>query len=104
MNSTANDIQTYISQFPEAVQEKLRNIRQVIKENAPQAKEEIAYGMPSYKANKKPLVYFAAFKNHVNNGYIFRQNLRGLERKQEYKTFLSGFATEFSVSNSGNKI
>jgi uncharacterized protein YdhG (YjbR/CyaY superfamily) len=25
----------------------------------------MAYGMPAYKTNKRPLVYFAAFKHHI---------------------------------------
>lgn len=58
-------VETYIQQFPENVQEILRNIRKLIKDNAPEAEELIAYGMPAYKTNKKPLVYFAAFKNHI---------------------------------------
>jgi uncharacterized protein YdhG (YjbR/CyaY superfamily) len=60
-----NEIETYIQQFPDNVQEILRNIRQVVKDNAPEADELFAYGMPAYKTNKKPLVYFAAFKNHI---------------------------------------
>ncbi|MBU2018002.1 MAG: DUF1801 domain-containing protein, partial [Bacteroidetes bacterium] len=47
------------------VQEILRNIRTLIKSIAPDVEELIAYGMPAYKFNKKPLVYFAAFKNHI---------------------------------------
>ncbi|MCB9201903.1 MAG: DUF1801 domain-containing protein [Flavobacteriales bacterium] len=60
-----NEIETYIQQFPDNVQEVLRNIRKLIKDNAPKADELFAYGMPAYKINKKPLVYFAAFKNHI---------------------------------------
>ncbi len=60
-----NDIDKYIIQFPDDVQQILNKIRKLIKENAPDAEERIAYGMPGYKTNKKPLVYFAAFKNHV---------------------------------------
>jgi uncharacterized protein YdhG (YjbR/CyaY superfamily) len=60
-----NEIETYIRQFPDNVQEILRNMRKVIKTNAPDAIEHFAYGMPAYKTNKKPLVYFAAFKKHV---------------------------------------
>lgn len=62
---TMNEIETYIQQFPDNVQEILRNIRQLINDNAPEADEHFAYGMPAYKLNKKPLVYFAAFKNHI---------------------------------------
>lgn len=54
-----------MQQFPEKVQEILQNIRKIINDNAPEADELFAYGMPAYKLNKKPLVYFAAFKNHI---------------------------------------
>lgn len=60
-----DDIDKYILQFPEEVQDILRKIRNVIKDNAPEAEEVMAYGMPGYKTNKKPLVYFAAYKNHI---------------------------------------
>lgn len=60
-----NEIETYIKQFPDNVQEILRNIRKLVKDNAIEAEEMFAYGMPAYKTNKKPLVYFAAFKNHI---------------------------------------
>src|SRR5690554_2343920 len=60
-----NEIETYIQQFPESVQEILHKIRKLIKDNAADAEELFAYGMPAYKLNKKPLVYFAAFINHI---------------------------------------
>ena len=60
-----DQIEKYIQQFPDNVQEILNNIRKVVKDNAPEAEELFAYGMPAYKSNKKPLVYFAAFKNHI---------------------------------------
>lgn len=40
-------------------------MRNTILASAPGAEESISYGMPAYKINKKPLVYFAAFKNHI---------------------------------------
>lgn len=60
-----NEVEKYISQFPENIQDILIKIRGLIKENAPNAEEHIAYGMPAYKTEKKPLLYFAAFKNHI---------------------------------------
>jgi uncharacterized protein YdhG (YjbR/CyaY superfamily) len=60
-----NEIETYIKQFPDNVQEILQNLRKLVKNKAPQAEELFSYGMPAYKTNKKPLVYFAAFKNHI---------------------------------------
>jgi uncharacterized protein YdhG (YjbR/CyaY superfamily) len=60
-----NEIETYIQQFPDNIQAILQNIRRLINDNAPEADELFAYGMPAYKLYKKPLVYFAAFKNHI---------------------------------------
>ena len=60
-----NKIDEYINQFPEEIQAKLNKIRKIILDNAPQSEEIMSYGMPGYKLNKKPLVYFAAFKNHI---------------------------------------
>ncbi len=41
-----NEIEQYISKFPEEVQQLLQKIRTIIKETAPMATEEIVYGMP----------------------------------------------------------
>jgi uncharacterized protein YdhG (YjbR/CyaY superfamily) len=60
-----NEIEVYIKQFPDNVQEILNTMRRLIHDNAPGADEHFSYGMPAYKLNKKPLVYFAAFKNHI---------------------------------------
>jgi uncharacterized protein YdhG (YjbR/CyaY superfamily) len=60
-----NEIETYILRFPDDVKEILWNIRKLIKDTAPEAEELFAYGMPAYKTNKKPLVYFGAYKNHI---------------------------------------
>ena len=60
-----DQIESYINTFTESTQEILQNIRKLIQENAPGAEEIFAYGMPCYKTNSKPLVYFAAFNNHI---------------------------------------
>lgn len=60
-----NEIDQYISQFPMEVQKQLQRIRTIIKKAAPDAVELIVYGMPGYKTNGKPLVYFAGYKNHI---------------------------------------
>lgn len=60
-----NPIDNYIKQFPKEVQEKLLEIRKIIFTAAPDAMEKISYGMPGFFLNSKPLVYFAAYKNHI---------------------------------------
>lgn len=61
----ANDVEEYIAGFPEAVQELLEKVRATIKAAVPEAAETISYGMPAYKLNGRPLVYFAGYKKHI---------------------------------------
>lgn len=60
-----NEVDAYILQFPEEVQNRLTLVRKTIKNIAPDAVETISYGMPAYKTHGKPLVYFAGFKHHI---------------------------------------
>lgn len=60
-----NNIEEYIGSFPKDIQKILEQIRATIKKVAPDAEESIGYGMPAFKTNHKPLVYFAAYKNHI---------------------------------------
>ncbi len=57
-------IDDYILQFPEDIQSILTQIRQVIKEAAPEAEEKISYQMPTFYLYGN-LVHFAAYKNHI---------------------------------------
>ena len=58
------NIDDYISKAPQGVQQKLRELRAVIKAEVPDAEERIAYQMPTFSQNGN-LVHFAAFKNHI---------------------------------------
>lgn len=58
-------VEHYIETFPKETQALLEKVRSVITQNAPEAMESISYGMPAYKLNGKPLVYFAGYKNHI---------------------------------------
>lgn len=84
--SNVNEIDIYISKFTPEVQEILSEVRRVIKAAAPLAEEKIGYQMPGYYLNG-PVVYFAAFKNHIG----FFPTGTGTE----------GFAEEFSQYKGG---
>jgi uncharacterized protein YdhG (YjbR/CyaY superfamily) len=60
----AVSIDQYISEAPQEVQQKLRELKTVIKAEVPDAEERIAYGMPTF-SQKGNLVHFAVFKNHI---------------------------------------
>ena len=64
-NKEITSVDNYIETFPKEIQTKLLQIRHIIKEIAPEAVESISYGMPAYKMNKKPLVYFAGYAKHI---------------------------------------
>src|SRR5512134_2358876 len=59
-----NTIDEYISTFPEDVQRILNELRQTIREAAPEAKETINYQIPTFTLHGN-LVHFAALKNHI---------------------------------------
>jgi uncharacterized protein YdhG (YjbR/CyaY superfamily) len=63
-NPKPNNIDEYITNYPDDVQAKLQTLRETIREVAPEASETISYGMPTFQL-KGNLVHFAAFKNHI---------------------------------------
>lgn len=58
-------VDDYIKAAPVASQVLLKQMRQLIKINAPKAEESVSYGMAAYKYLGKPLVYFAGYENHI---------------------------------------
>lgn len=64
MTETEN-IDQYISQFPEDIQIILQKIRNLIHETSPELVESISYAIPTFKLNGKNLIHFADFKNHI---------------------------------------
>lgn len=57
-------IDAYISEFPENVQDKLREMREILRAALPNASEVISYKMPAFKTTEV-LVYYAGYKNHI---------------------------------------
>ncbi|WP_313561721.1 iron chaperone [Ruminiclostridium cellobioparum] len=67
MDKDAKPIETvdeYILQFDKDIRQILQQIRQCIKEAAPEAAEKISYGMPTFTLHGN-LVHFAAYKKHI---------------------------------------
>ncbi|WP_216842593.1 DUF1801 domain-containing protein [Arthrobacter sp. NEB 688] len=61
----ADTVDEYLTGFEGEVRERLDAMRRTVREAAPDAVESMAYGMPAYKLDKKPLVYFAGYDRHV---------------------------------------
>lgn len=57
-------VDQYINQFPDEIKIMMQQLRQIIKEVAPQAIETISWEIPTFKV-KKVLVQFAGHKKHI---------------------------------------
>lgn len=58
-------VEDYIEGFPPGPRAALKKVRSVIRKVAPESSESIAYGMPAYKLDGRPLVYFAGHAAHL---------------------------------------
>jgi len=81
--TTANTVDEYIALFPKDVQEILEKVRTTIRNVAPDAKETINYGIPTFTLNGN-LVHYAAFNNHIG----FYPTPSGIDK---YKNELSAY-------------
>jgi uncharacterized protein YdhG (YjbR/CyaY superfamily) len=82
-------VDEYIAVQPESIRPRLEQLRAVIKRAVPDAVEGIGYRMPGYKLHGKPMLYFAAFKEHYSlfaaSGTFFaalEDELRGYELRK----------------------
>lgn len=58
-------VEDYLNQFESETKSRLRQLRTLIRVEAPEAEEAMAYGLVGYKLHKKPLVYFGGFARHI---------------------------------------
>jgi uncharacterized protein YdhG (YjbR/CyaY superfamily) len=77
------DIDEYLAGVPEPARSTLNKIRAAIRSAVPpEATEAISYGMPSFKYQGRPLVWFAAFSNHCS---LYPMNASLMEALQAVK-------------------
>lgn len=58
-------VDKYIESFDGKAKERLLEMQRVVKEQLPNAEEHISYNIPAYFVNKKLVIYFAGYKNHI---------------------------------------
>ena len=59
-------VRRYMARQPAKHRAALRKIRAIIRATAPRAVEHFSYGIPGFRLNERPLVWYAAFKQHVS--------------------------------------
>ncbi len=88
-------VEKYIARYDEPVRGLLQGVRQAIRAAAPDARERIGYGMPSFY-DGETLVYYAAMKNHIGLYPTGSGVAAFAERLKGYRT--SKGAIRFSLS------
>jgi uncharacterized protein YdhG (YjbR/CyaY superfamily) len=66
MNGKFKNIDEYLSRLSADKRAALEKVRRAIGAAAPDAEETISYGMPAFRLDGRPLVYFAAHTNHCS--------------------------------------
>lgn len=64
--TTVTTIDEYLSELAPQESKELQRLRDIVKKEVPEAEESISYEMPAFKYKNEPLIYFAAFKNHLS--------------------------------------
>jgi uncharacterized protein YdhG (YjbR/CyaY superfamily) len=65
VKSSGEQVRKYFASLPPDVRKKLKSIRLQIRTAAPGAVEHFSYGIPGFRLDGQPLVWYAAFKNHL---------------------------------------
>ncbi len=59
-------VAAYIAAQPLAARKALKQVRAAIREAAPGAEEGFSYRIPAFRLDDRPLVWYAAFRNHYS--------------------------------------
>lgn len=81
------DVREYLASLTPDARRALRTVRAVVRSAVPAATDHFSYGIPGFRIDGQPLVWYAAFKSH------FSLYPMGTATRRTFAAALEGYAT-----------